>query len=60
MIQAALGWDFTWWFKLNQFGRILPTSIKGNARDEFPAAAAQQTSLFDNQPSDLGFHGGRL
>jgi len=58
MIQAALGWDFTWWFKLNQFGRILPTSIKGNARDEFPSvAASQQTSLFDNQPSDLGFHG---
>jgi hypothetical protein len=48
MIQAALGWDFTWWFNLNQFGRITTSSrgVKGG-----------QISIFDNQPSDLGFHG---
>ena len=55
MIQAALGWDFTWWFNLNQFGRIIPNSIKGGQGDGLQAA--QQNALFDNQPSDLGFHG---
>jgi len=55
MIHLALGWEFTWWFNLNQFGRIVPDS--SNVGNELGESASTRYNIFNNQPSDLGFHG---
>jgi hypothetical protein len=47
MMHLALGWEFTWWFDMDQFGRV-------NQRS---SAIAPTNSYFNTSPKDLGFEG---
>ncbi len=48
MLHMSLGWDFTWWFDMNQFGRV-------NERGSHLATVGQYFD--DTEPTDLGFQG---
>jgi hypothetical protein len=47
MLHLAVGWDFTWWFDLNQFGKQI-NSINTPTPGIF---------FLDQSPSDLGYQG---
>lgn len=51
MLQLALGWEFSWWFDMNQFGR------QGGNSNAKSLEASNKGNFFDNNPSDLGFNG---
>ncbi len=47
MLHIALGWEFTWWFDMNRYGRV-------NQRD---SAIASTAGYFNTEPSGLGYQG---
>lgn len=47
MIHIATGWEFTWWFDMNQFGRVNPRSNPFTANG----------NIFFDKPTDLFFQG---
>ncbi len=47
MLHMALGWEFTWWFDMNQFGKLVD---RNGTQPSIP-------DLFFNKASDLGFQG---
>jgi hypothetical protein len=58
LLHFAVGWEFTWWFLLNQFGRVNDPSYSNNLfHRDTDVDLATIDRFFDNSPSGLGFQG---
>jgi hypothetical protein len=55
LMQLAVGWEFTWWFDMNQFGRVNERTTRRISA--FSQSKANVSEYFFRDPSDLGFQG---